>query len=395
MRWIPILLIAPIACAAGLDDFLSAKPAIPTPVECDQRYQIYAYRDNGVIDYVIVAKGNEPVFSFDKYKQVLLAYLYKEHLSRSVGDIHILTPSAVPAFSQLLSKLKDEEYELSVARTYVERCFPELLSQIDTMEAVREKLVGDIGNFTSALSQEADRLVGYLKSKSASCGFTVNTKIYDDLNSIVDLLNTYESYSKQIRASIAVTDTNCTPDFVQAANSALKPPFSSDQLQYFIASSAAEREIFSYQPGDEEVRALLQKSIREYWRVLYEERLNEAVETPFGSFTLREAIQYILSANVPWSREDYINLLRKKYDEAMRLAASGEYRKAYDVASDLRSLVDDIFEAGIEDEGGFEIPLWAYGVVILMAGAILWKLFGGRGGGEEELDDDGYDYDYA
>jgi len=395
MRWALLLLFVPLALAAELDDFLSARPAVPVTVECQQTYMLYAYRSNGAIDYVIVARGGEPVFDFKTYRQAVSAYLYKEHLSRFAGDVRLLTPSAVPAFSQLLSRLRDEEYELSVARKYSEECFPQFVSQIDTLESVRGKLVEEGRNFISVLSSEAERLVEYLKSHSVSCGFTVNTDIYDDLTSIVELMNTYESYSKQLRASIATAETNCTPHIVQAITSSLKPPFSSEQLQYFITSSATEREVFSYRPSDEEVRALLQKSMREYWKTLYEERMKEPVETPFGSFPLQEAVQYILSANVPWEREDMVRLLRGKYDEVVRLAASGEYEEAYKGASDLRTLVVRIFRAGVKTKEGLEVPAWAYGVVIILAGVILWKRLGRRGGDEEEPDDLDYGYDYA
>ena len=396
MRWLLIVLFTPLVFAGELDEFLSVNPVVPVTVHCGQAYQVYVYRDNGAVDYALVSRGSEPVFTYSVYKKVLQAYLYKEHLAKSAGDIRILTPSAAPAFSQLLSKMKDEEYELSVAKTYIQKCFPELTAQVDTMDALRDEIVQRLRGFVSALSQEADRLVKYLKSKSVSCDFNINMGIYDDLETVIDLLRTYESYSAQLRASIAVKETNCGPDFVQAATSALKPPFSADQLQYFATSSATERELLSYIPGDQEIRALLQKSLKMYWKTLYEKKLDEPFETAFGRSSLRDAVQYIITSNVRWKKQDLVNLLRERYDEAVSLAVEGRYREAYETAANLQELVEEIFAAGVEEKRGFEVPVWAYGLVIITAGIIVWKWLGGRGGdGEEQDDDTAYGYDYV
>lgn len=395
MRWLLVVLFTPLVFAGELDEFLSIKPVVPVTVECGQAYQVYVYWDNGAVDCALVSRGSEPVFTYSVYKKVLQAYLYKEHLMKSAEDIRILTPQATPAFSSLLSKMEDEEYEISIAKTYVQKCFPELSPQIDTLDALRDEIVRRLSEFVSALHQEADRLVEYLKSKSASCEFNVNTGIYDDLETIADLLRTYESYSAQIRASIAVEETNCGPAFVQAALSALKPPFSTDELKYFTTSSATERELLSYVPGDREIRALLQKSLKTYWRTLYEKKLDEPVETAFGRSSLRDAVQYIITSNVRWKRQDLVNTLRERYDEAMHLAVEGRYREAYETVANLQELVKEILESGVEEKRGLDVPAWAYGLVIITAGIIVWKWMGGRGGDEKGQDnDDIYGYDY-
>ncbi len=395
MRRILILLIVlPLAFAGELEDFLSAKPAVSVRVDCGSTYLLYPYSRNGALEYVLVTQGDKPVFDFQTYRRVVSAYLYKEHIASSADNIRLLNPSAVPTFSSLLSKMKDEEYDISVARSIAERCFPQFVSQIDTMDSVRTQVVSQLDDFISRLSSSAQGLVEYMKSPGVRCDFNVDAGIYDEFLSIVDVLSTYESYSKQLRADIAVTETNCSPDVVQSAVDAIKPPYSSDSLQYFTTSAAAEKEIFLYSPTDDEIRALLQRTMTEYWKTLYEQKLSERIRTDFGDFSLRDAVQYILTANVPWRREDLVNTVSDAYSEILALAADGKYKEAYLRASELRDTVKRIFDAGVSVKGQGGIPSWAYAAVIILGGVILWKVVGGRGGNEES-EEDIYDYDYA
>lgn len=392
MRYLFLILFLPLAVAGEFEDFLSAKPAIPIPAVCDQAYRLYVYGVGDVVDYAVVERDGGPVFSFDDYVAVLRAYLYKAYLDRSKEDIRILTPSAVSAFSKLLAKLEDEKYELSLAKTYMHRCFPKFSPQIDTMDAVRESVVARLRSFISTLRSESDALLGYLKSKEVNCDFDVNSGIYDELESISGLLNTYESYSKQLRTSIAVGETNCAPNTVLTISNLLEPPFDSSQQELSLDSLAFEREIFSFVPDEEEIRILLQKSMKFYQKTLYEEDFKKSVEAPFGSQSLQEAVQYVLSTNISWKRQDLLETLRKDYDSTLRLASEGKYEEARGGVRKLRKLVERIFEAGVEERRGFEIPPWIYGVVIMVAGIIILKMMGRRG--DDEVDDY-YGNDYA
>ncbi|MDN5367079.1 MAG: hypothetical protein PWQ11_490 [Candidatus Diapherotrites archaeon] len=392
MRWIAILLILPLAMASELDDFLSVHPAVPVTVNCGDTYKVYPYFSGDALDYALVVKDGEPVFDFDQYRDVISAYLYKEHVKSAADEIRLLSPSSVPTFSSLLSKMQDEEYDLSVARNHAEECFPQFVSRIDTMETVRQSLVSDLETFVEKLGKEAQALVDYLKSPGAECGFSLDLSVYDDVASIVEGLTTYESYSKQIRADIAITETNCTPDVVQAISSALKPPFTSDQLQYFQTSAATEKEILSYRPTDDEIRALLQKTIKNYWKTLYENAMKSEVKSDLGVFSLEDAIKFVLSAGYDWREKGSVSALQEKYSEVLSLAAKGDYERAYAESKNLRELVEDVLKGGVVKEEGFRIPEWAYGIVLLLGVVILWKMLGGRGGNEEV--DEGFDYSY-
>ena len=393
-RILVLLLILPLALAAELDDFLSANPSVPVNVDCGGTYTLYPYSRNGALDYILVVQNDQPVFDFQTYRRVVSAYLYKEHIASSADNIRLLNPSAVPTFSSLLSKMKDEEYDISVARSVAENCFPQFVSQIDTMDSVRSQIVSQLDSFVERLGSSSRDLVSYMKSPDVRCDFSADVGVYDQFSSIVDLLSTYESYSKQLRANIAVTETNCSPDVIQSAVDALKPPYSSDQLQYFTSSAAAEKEIFLYSPSDEEIRTLLRRTITEYWRTLYEEKMNEQIQTDFGVFTLRDAVKYILGSNVPWRRKELVKTLSTSYSRITSLAANGNYEEAYQRAEELRKTVETIFNGGVAVKESGGIPTWAYAAVIIIGGIILWKVLGGRGGNEEG-EEDTYDYDYA
>jgi len=392
-RALLMVLLLPLALGAELDDFLAANPAVPVTVSCGAEYHLYPYTRNGALDYVLVVRGDEPVFDYETYRRVVSAYLYKEHL-RSVADsIRLLTPSAVPTFSALLSKMKDEEYDISVARSVVNQCFPGFAPQLDTLDSLRGQIVASLERFVQRLGKEAQDLVTYLRTPEVWCDYKVDVSVYDDFGDIVEALQTYESYSKQLRANMATAETNCNPDVVQSAIDALKPPYSSDQLQYFTTAAATEKELLAYQPTDDEIRALLQRTIKEYWKTLYEAQMNDRIHTDFGVFTLSDAVQFILSSPVSWRRADLVDRLEQAYNETISLAADGKYEEAYKRAKELRKTVEAIFRAGVapREKGG--IPPWVYAAVIIAVGIILWKMFGGRGG--DEVEDDTYTYDYA
>ncbi len=390
-----MLLVFPVALAGELDEFLSVSPAVPVTVHCGGDYTLYAYTKNGGIDAILVVQGGEPVFDFDSYRRVVAAYLYKEHVSKSADNVKLLNPSAVPTFAQLRSKLVDEAYDLSVARNYAQKCFPDFVSQIDTMDSLRGSIVSELNTFISELGSESQKLVDYMKSGDVRCDFKVNTGVYDELSRIVNDLTTLESYSKQLRANIAVADTNCTPDVVQAITSALKTPYTTDQLQFFVTSAATEKAIFSYAPSDDEIRALLRRTIQTYWKTLYEQEMQKPVHSSFGDMPLKDAASYILNSNVPWADEQGVKDVQSKMDEIANYVSNAEFDKAYSSAKDLYRIVGAVFKSGIRQEQSGGVPGWVYAVLAVIVGLILWKKLGGRGGDETDEDSDVYGYDYA
>jgi hypothetical protein len=97
---------------------------------------------------------------------------------------------------------------------------------------------------------------------------------------------------------------------------------------------------------------------------------------------------------VPWRRKELVKTLSSSYSQITSLAADGNYEEAYQRAEELRKTVETIFNGGVAVKEGGGIPTWAYAAVIIIGGIILWKVLGGRGGNEEG-EEDIYDYDYA
>ncbi len=394
MLW--ALFVLPFAFASGgdLNVFLQIHPGSPITVHCgNATFNAYVYSSGGSVTAMILYGKSGPIFSPKIYFPAAHALLYKMDISKKFANVRILRTDVAASLQSLATVLANEEYSYALARKSLQKCAPQYVSNVDSLDALRKKSIQDILRVAPVLQREAKSLASYVDNEGVvDCNFSVNTSIYQGVKQIWSDLSKLNAYSQKTMAGIQLADTNCDVQTVKGILDLLKPPYNLDQLEFLNSGADAEAEMFADTVSQSDVQALFKASETLYWKTLYMWLLSAPIHTAQGDVTIAGAMALLDNPAVRWKLESYVSEAKTAYSNAVSDASSGDYGNAYIELEQAREYVKKVLDAGIAESGNESYRrTYVYAGAAAVALLVLLIYLRKRGGGDEN-NEDGLDY---